>query len=367
LRTRFLISGFYGMGNAGDEAVLAALVQLLRERDPGVAITVLSGDPVGTGRDYGVSAVPRMQIGAVLAAIRGCDLFVSGGGSLLQDVTSAHSPLYYLGLIQFSQLTRRPVVVLAQGIGPLRRPALRRLTGRVLNGVARITVRDPESRAELEALGVRRPPVEVTADPVFALAPAPEARGRELLAGSGCRDESRRIGISLRPWPGIDRVLADLAAALDLALAHEGASEARPVLLPLQLREDVAVCQRLAKALGGAPVLGVAPTPAEWLAVMGCLDLVIAVRLHALIFAATMGVPFLGISYDPKVDSLLGRLGKAPAGQIGCVDGHDLAGRIVAALADPASERAPEEAVAGLRAAARRNAEVVFEVMGGRP
>jgi polysaccharide pyruvyl transferase CsaB len=369
--TRLLISGFYGMGNAGDEAVLAAIVQLVREREPGIAIRVLSGDPPGTAQSYGVDGVPRMQPAAVIAAMRGCDLFISGGGSLLQDITSAHSPLYYLGLLLLARAARRPAVVLAQGIGPLRRPALRRLTGRVLDGVARITVRDPESAAELSAMGVRRPPIEVTADPVFALAPAPEERGQELLssglaAGPSGSDQPRWIGISLRPWPGIDTAIHELAVALELAVSQEAARAVRPVLLPLQPHEDAPVCRRLADALGGAPIVEASPTPSEWLALTGCLDLVIAVRLHALIFAATMGASFLGVSYDPKVDSLLARLGRAPAGHVGCLDAGALSERIVAALADPSTERAPVEVIDGLRAAARRNAEVVFESVGSR-
>jgi len=39
------------------------------------------------------------------------------------------------------------------------------------------------------------------------------------------------------------------------------------------------------------------------------LDLFIGVRLHSLIFSAVNGIPFIGISYDPKTDSLIEEMG----------------------------------------------------------
>jgi polysaccharide pyruvyl transferase CsaB len=362
--SRLLLSGFYGMGNAGDEAILAALVQLFREREPGIEIAVLSGSPPTTAREHGVIAVPRMAPGAARAAMRRCDLFISGGGSLLQDVTSAQSLLYYLGLLMLARALRRPAVVLAQGIGPIRRPALRRLTGRVLSGVERITVRDADSAAELRRLGVGesgRPSIEVTADPVFALSPAAPERGRELVCGAepGSRPW---VGVSLRPWPGVEAMIPPLAAALR-AVTERGGT---PVLLPLQPGEDTPVSRRLAESLGGAVLLADVPASAEWLALVGQLDLVVAMRLHALIFAAAAGVPCLGIRYDPKVESLLARLQLAPAGRVEALDVPSLQRRVACAVDSPEAERAPAAVIAGIRDAARRNAQIALEVIGTR-
>jgi len=356
--TRLLISGFYGMGNAGDEAVLAALVQLFREREPTIAITVLSGDPAGTTRDHGVGALPRMAPRAILAGLRGCDLFVSGGGSLLQDVTSPRSLLYYLAVILLARLARVPVVVLAQGIGPIRRPALRRLTGRVLRGAARITVRDEESACELRQMGLGLrpgPEVTVTADPVFALQPAPEERG--LSALRQLHGPRPWVGVSVRPWPGIENVLSPLGEALRAVDAAGGSL----LFLPLQPEADRPLCCRLAEQVGAGAVLAGAPSPAEWLALVAGLDRVVAMRLHALIFAASAGIPCLGLSYDPKVDSLLARLDLSPAARVEAFDPAALVARLCASLRDPTLERAEAPAVERLREAARRNAEIALE------
>ena len=54
-----VISGYYGFGNAGDEAVLAGLVDTFRAAIPGVSLSVASADPEATRRMHGVDAFDR--------------------------------------------------------------------------------------------------------------------------------------------------------------------------------------------------------------------------------------------------------------------------------------------------------------------
>ena len=81
MKLRFLLSGYYGFGNLGDEALLQVIVEQLRARWPACAIDVLSGDPAATARDYGVEATPRMDLGRVRGAIDRADVVLSGGGA----------------------------------------------------------------------------------------------------------------------------------------------------------------------------------------------------------------------------------------------------------------------------------------------
>ncbi|MGB9860036.1 MAG: polysaccharide pyruvyl transferase family protein, partial [Moorellaceae bacterium] len=103
-----LFSGYYGFGNAGDEAILYSMVQTFRALAPEVEIAVLSHDPAATEKWLSVKAVNRWRPGEVVQAIRRADLFISGGGSLLQDVTGPRSLLYYLGVLETARLLRRP-------------------------------------------------------------------------------------------------------------------------------------------------------------------------------------------------------------------------------------------------------------------
>ena len=170
MSARILLCGYYGLGNAGDEAVLAASTSVFRARNPALRLAALSADPAGTAANFGIDTVPRMRP-AALRAIRNCDLFLSGGGSLLQDRTSLKSLIYYLFLLNYARRAGKRTMVFAQGIGPLIRPAARRWTARVLSRVDAITVRDAESADLLREIGVAGPEIEVTADPVFALEP----------------------------------------------------------------------------------------------------------------------------------------------------------------------------------------------------
>ncbi|MGB9905625.1 MAG: hypothetical protein ACPLQO_13305, partial [Desulfotomaculales bacterium] len=105
---RVVISGYYGFSNLGDEAVLLAMLNALqkhwRETNGGgeggkLEIVVLSNDSARTKEAYGVEAVNRWQLGEIFRVVRGADLLISGGGSLLQDVTGLKSLLYYLGVV----------------------------------------------------------------------------------------------------------------------------------------------------------------------------------------------------------------------------------------------------------------------------
>ena len=96
--SKVVLSGYYGFNNSGDETILYAMITMFRKIEPSLEITVLSNEPEKTAKQYGVEAVNRWKWGQVFRAVSGCDLFISGGGSLLQDV-SKNSPLYYLAVI----------------------------------------------------------------------------------------------------------------------------------------------------------------------------------------------------------------------------------------------------------------------------
>jgi len=293
---KVVLSGYYGFNNIGDEAVLASIIQSLQKEIPDISITVLSNEPMKTEKQYGVKAVNRWRLEQIIAVLKDCDLFISGGGSLLQDVTGNKSILYYLALIYLARMLKKPVMIYAQGIGPVKKPWARKLMGRILNKVDLITVRDEISREDLTAAGVTRPPLVVTVDPVMAWE---EPRGRKLPESlqSLNWDEEKFIGISLRHWQGLNTT--ELAELCD----HLVRQKFQVIFLPFHFPGDISVCRDVAKLMKEESYLVKDNlSAAEMMDVVGKMHLVIGMRLHALIMAGAQGVPFVSISYDPKVE-----------------------------------------------------------------
>lgn len=374
---RLLISGYYGFGNIGDEAILAAILDQVRTsasslskgegaggeaaRNTAAEIVVLSGNPQHTRAQYGVCAVPRWSLTTMWRQLRAADLLISGGGGLIQDTTSALSPLYYLGVLALARRAGTPYMIFAQGLGPLRRRLLRRLTASAFRATAAITLRDELSAQFLaDELGVARPPAQVTADPALLLSPCPTQRTEQLLRNCGLSAEAPVVGLSLRVWPQGGLVEAVLPLIRHL---HEEL-QTQVLLIPFQPSEDATVARQLAADSGGcAAMLDGVTDPREFLGVTSSLDLLISMRLHGLIFAATAAVPALGIAYDPKV-AQFARTAHQPTINLDELSTE----RLIQAVDDLwatrhqyATER--QQAAAELREAAARNFDILAELV----
>ena len=308
---QFAVSGYYGCGNAGDEAVLAGIREALARRaGNGVRLLALSQNPEATTKLHGIQAADRMNFSELRAAFRASDLLLSGGGSLLQDTTSVRSLLYYLWVARLALHTPIPLMFYAQGIGPLRRAMSRTLVRMVANRAAYITVRDESSARLLTALGVSGPPIEITADPAFALTPAPNEIVASLMQAEGLPTDKPMIGVALRPWGGAgDSPVANYAQLLT-ELGRQ--TEAQIVLIPMQAPNDVDFAAQVAEQTDSPdafPILRGHYPPDVLLGIIGKMQTVVAMRLHALIFAARAGAPPFALAYDPKVEHLMQGLG----------------------------------------------------------
>lgn len=316
---RVLLSGYFGFDNAGDEAVLEASIRWLKRSVPDLEVAVLSAAPERTKQRFPVVEVyDRFNVLQVLKAVSRSDLLLSGGGGLIQDVTSLRSLMYYLSVMAGADLLGKPFIVFAQGFGPVRTSIGRFLTRLVIRRARLVTLRDEDSLNDLVSIGVRRNDVRVTADPAFLLEPAPPERGQEILRSLGLERSGDPnsapplVAFSLRPWPRHyepDPAWAPPKCYVDVLDSVTENTGARIVLVPLYPRQDVPLLQSVSEAMRfPAPVANGLDDPRDVMALLGSADLVVGMRLHSLVFAVCSGVPVVGISYDPKVERLLREL-----------------------------------------------------------
>ena len=358
---RVLLSGYYGFGNLGDEALLDVIVAQIRARFPEVEIDVLSADPDGTRARLRVDATPRWSGRDVRAAIARADIVLSGGGGLLQNATSLKSLLYYVGIIHQAVKAKRKAMIFAQSIGPLD------MFGRFVvregcKSIARATVRDARSKELLESV-LPSISVEQTADPVFLYDAADdEADLRE----EGLGPESRPYAVfSVRKVPSLKDGAVTLARAVDRLFDEHGI---RSAFLPMGGTGDAEVSTTVIRLCKSGPLMLPECALPRAAAILRGAHVVIGMRLHALILAARYEVPFAAVPYDPKVQSLCDDL-EYPLGPIwtpgkptpGLESTDMLVDRLVAqreVLSTHLRERGP-----AIRASAARNFDALGELI----
>ena len=356
---KIVVSGYYGSKNGGDEAMLASMLEVLREEFSALDVTVISLNPEYTRRRHHVEAVPRSDIVPIIKKIREADLLISGGGSLLQNVTSGRSLYYYLAIILIAIFFGRHVMLYAQGIGPVRGTLARKLMNLIVNRVDLITVRDRGSLEELERLNITRPKIFCTADPVLAIKPVPLTFGQEILSKHFTSRDGKFVGVAVRHWSGWDNFSRALADALDRLV---DVLDVKIVFVPMKFPEDITAAKETAALMKStSAVLDEEFTTREILSLVGCMDVLIGVRLHALIFAGVMNVPMVGVSYDPKIERFLDSIGERPLGNMSDVTAQKIFDATLSKLSEHKNFR-DDTLLKDLGELARMNAKLAVEL-----
>ncbi|ANU10091.1 CsaB protein [Planococcus antarcticus DSM 14505] len=292
---KVVLSGYYGFDNVGDEAILYAVIQSLKEYHPRIEIIVLSHKPEETAKTYQVSAINRWSLKEVYEAIKSSDGLISGGGSLLQDETGRKSIPYYAGVMKIAQQLKKPVFVYAQGMGPINSKLNQLIVKHVLNSVELLTVRDQQSQKLLEKIGVTSP-IHLVPDPVMGI----DASDFYSSWLEQQNFSSKIISVSVREWTGDAYAFQEIATGLD-RLVHKGHEV---VFVPMHGKHDFKTSQHVEGLMKtNAHIAPFDSTIQEKMAIIKESDVLFGMRLHALIFAAVGYTPFVALSYDPKIDS----------------------------------------------------------------
>ncbi len=288
------ISGYYGFGNFGDEIILKILVENLKKFDNPPEITVFSSNPAKTSLERNVKSVQTFNPIEILKELYNSDCLISGGGSLLQDITSKKSLVYYLLVIFAAKIFRKKVIIFAQGIGPVNNKVLACLTRFLLKKSDLVTVRDENSLNLMKKWEVA---AFKCSDPVWNIS-IQKSRNPE------------KIGIQLRDCPTMsDSFLENLSFCINKFYKDKEIN-----ILSLQNSFDLDICNRLKNNLNKInSELNVKVIESisneQVIQNICCLKELIGMRYHACLCAIKAGVKVLPLSYDIKVKSLAEEFG----------------------------------------------------------
>ncbi len=284
------ISGYYGFDNFGDEAILNVLVKELKSND--IEVTVFSKNPSKTSASLGVMSVQTFSLSNVIKVLKDTDVLISGGGSLLQDVTSFKSLVYYLFVIAAALFFKKKVIIFAQGIGPIKNIFGRILTKSLLKKCTYITVRDDQSLFRVRGWGAK---ADLVNDPVWNI----ELKHYMPM---------NRVGIQLRFWKNLSgKYLFKLARLVALNFSDKDI-----YIYSFQDALDLEVCKRFEGNLKLAnpkikTVIVSGKSIEETVQSFSNLDYLIGMRYHACLLALKYGIKTLALSYDEKVEKLAKR------------------------------------------------------------
>jgi len=349
-----------GWGNLGDEAILQATFQALRDRWPRVDLRAFTLHPAKTASNHNVEAepltgvsrplfcAPRTEEPLVVRAaqsvarrtrrvpvvwrlsrwVSSCiadlvfearsvararrwletaDLVLASGGGQLDDVWGGAWGQPY-ALARWAWQAKRagvPFAFLSVGFGGASSWLSRRFLRYAVENSTYCSVRDQGSRALTKGIGVRKD-IGVVPDLAFSL---------DCDQSTTSERPGFDIGVSpmtyLRPgsWPGADRLEYERLVGLWADIVSSIVSEGNRAKLFVSAPEDMVavndVWDRLSEETRAGTSIHQAANPDSLLDFYRGVDVVISSRLHGVVLAMVAGRPVVALSHERKVRTVM--------------------------------------------------------------
>ncbi len=289
-----VLSGYFGFKNFGDEAILDVLVKKLQNDNHN--ITVISSNPEYTMSQYKeINSIYTFNIKEIIRTIFNSDIVISGGGSLLQDVTSAKSLYYYLFIIFIGLLFNKTVIIFAQGIGPIQNPISRFIALQFIKHCKYVSVRDKNSYKLLTNSGIK---ADLLCDPIFSI------------NIPGIENKTKTVAVQLRNCKGITADFID-------RLAHQINIEFKDYKIEIysfQDEIDLEICKEFEKNIKMLnpdikTEIFQGLTNSQIIERISQAEYMIAMRFHAIIIGLLTKTKILAINYDIKVEKIAKEFG----------------------------------------------------------
>lgn len=362
-RDGITLCGAYGYSNAGDDGILTAILGHIRDIDPTMPVRVMTRKPRQTACQFRVETMHTLNVFALTRAFSRSELYINGGGNLIQDITSSRSLWFYLFTLWWAKRRGAKTLMFACGVGPIKRGVNRRLAVRVMSrNVDAITIREPDTVRELENMGVKIRDSLLTADPALCIAPAPDSAVDSVMFSAGLEPGGGYMGLALRDWEGFPGKAQSFADMIDAAYEKYGLTA---VLIPFESKRDEAVARDVVKlAKSPCAIASGALAPNLLIGLLSRMRLVVGMRLHALIFASGQGVPLIGVSYDNKASSFLSYLGQDMFCPFEQATSERLVGLLDECMSRPDNPQERLAAVERLREMEKGNTEMLKKMLG---
>lgn len=215
--------------------------------------------------------------------------------------------LRYQRLIcRLARLKGMPIFYYALGLGPLRTTEGQEIAKEILNSATLVLVRDTSSFELCRDIGVNAPVIR-SFDPAINI---PSLLNVEYSLRTKAPTQYFRLGISLSKSQGV----ADIPNEQDEKVARfveaikKVTLRSEVEIISIQMcanphNNDLELCQKINNALKGicpTSTISYRSNPGEMMGDFSSLDGIIAERLHAGIFAYSLGIPFAMIAHHAK-------------------------------------------------------------------
>lgn len=320
-----ITGGWYSSRNAGDQAILISIHDLLQERVPNLDLEVICAHPEFVRKEYGIRALSQTQnLGKVLLSVaRSEALFIGGGTPFYNDFK--HMCFFWV-LSLLMKITAGKLVVYGASAQHLNQVSARWFARRILNMADLITVREPLTKAQFNALGIRNE-IYCTADPAITLTPCSTERTDAIMKDEGLPQGKPYFAICphffsntdpyrVHHYEKFDDTLIERQCTVLARTADYLSEQGTVFFLPMNTDppdNDVDVQHQIAQHLKYRERIHFIENqyrPREVAGIFSRCKLVVGVRLHSLILSAAVNTPVIGISYAPKVAGFMQLMGE---------------------------------------------------------
>ncbi len=322
---KICVIGAHGTPNIGDQSILVGLLSILGVGKKPKTINVISRHPrVISHIIDGAASVPASSLFYLrtFIAVVTCDVFILGGGGIIQDQTSIANLLYYSFYTLLASALNKKIMAIGIGVGPFSHAMSRWIVRFMFFRIKKIYVRDNYSQAELKSIVGESRQVNISPDLAFLAKPDEDAQ----LHITKPQEKNRfRLGINLRPWlfktgglmpvsgkihnQSWEKSFSELMGELSAQLIGFGREHPTTlVFLPFEPVQDNLAFSILSRNLPEGVFTVERPeckNPSEMFKLYGTLDACVGMRFHCLIFSIISHKPFIALNYNAKVKALV--------------------------------------------------------------